>query len=373
MVWNLPTGFTTRLGRSAADVFYTGVHQSEGQRIGYLRLGGFPTYSNAQLAQLDAEIAFFNANTDGLVVDVMRNTGGSYCAVSDIARRIVPGSHTHMGLAFRPTISRILAYDNSITQLRGLNAPSWTIELYTYIRNLLAEAYNANRGMPGPTPVCAWDHPFASLPSAYRKPLIALVDDFSTSAGDTFPAVMQDNMRGKIVGTRTNGAGGSVIDVPAGWYGETNTRVTESLVVRPESRNISGFPVSPYIENVGVRPDIELDYMTRENLITAGRPFVEAFTKIIVDEIKKATAAPWVCPDGGQVHSCPARSACFCLLSCRRFVIQPWGNAYLHPSPVWPSLRRWCDRPTSSRPVRAARSAGQIRSQLGQPTPSSTA
>jgi hypothetical protein len=292
MVWNLPTGFTIRLGRLPSDVFYTGVYQNEGQRIGYLRIGSFPVYSNAQLAQLEAEVAFFNANTDGLVVDVMRNTGGSICSASDIAARIVPGNHDHPGLAFRPTISRILAYDNSITQLRGLNAPPWTIELYTFIRNQLAEAYNANRGMPGPAPICDWGYTITSLPTAYRKPLIVLVDDFSTSTGDYFPALMQDNKRGPIVGMRTNGAGGSVINVQGGWYSETNTRVTESLMVRPESRNIAGFPASPYIENVGVRPDIELDYMTRENLVTGGRPFVEAFTKIIVDEIKKATPTP---------------------------------------------------------------------------------
>ncbi|MCX6593921.1 MAG: S41 family peptidase [Acidobacteria bacterium] len=292
MVWNLPAGFTTRLGRLASDVFYTGVYQSEGQRIGYLRLGSFPTYTTAQLIQLEAEIAFFNANTDGLVIDVMRNTGGTICSASEIALRTVPGSHIHPGLAFRPTISRILAYDNAITQLRGLGAPSWSIELYTYIRNLLAEAYNANRGMPGPIPICDWEYSIPSIPAAYRKPLIVLVDDFSTSTGDYFPALMQDNKRGKIVGMRTNGAGGSVIDVSAGWYSETNTRVTESLMVRLESRNVPGFPVSPYVENVGVRPDIELDYMTRDNLVTAGRPFVEAFTKIIVDEIKKATPTP---------------------------------------------------------------------------------
>jgi hypothetical protein len=47
---------------------------------------------------------------------------------------------------------------------------------------------------------------------------------------------------------------------------------------------ISGteYPPSPYIENIGVRPDIAVDYMTRANLLSAGAPFVQAFTEAAV-------------------------------------------------------------------------------------------
>jgi hypothetical protein len=38
-----------------------------------------------------------------------------------------------------------------------------------------------------------------------------------------------------------------------------------------------------------------LDYMTRENLVTAGRPFVEAFTDTLLDHID----APLI-PEGGS-------------------------------------------------------------------------
>ena len=37
-----------------------------------------------------------------------------------------------------------------------------------------------------------------------------------------------------------------------------------------------------YIENIGVRPDIVVDYMTRSNLMTGGAPFVQAFTDAAV-------------------------------------------------------------------------------------------
>ena len=41
----------------------------------------------------------------------------------------------------------------------------------------------------------------------------------------------------------------------------------------------AGLPTAPYIENIGARPDIPLDYMTKENLLGRGRPYVEAFAK----------------------------------------------------------------------------------------------
>jgi hypothetical protein len=64
------------------------------------------------------------------------------------------------------------------------------------------------------------------------------------------------------------------------------------MMVRSEEREIAGFPKSAFIENVGVRPDIELDFMTVENLLTDGKPFTDAYTRIILDEIRAGGARP---------------------------------------------------------------------------------
>jgi hypothetical protein len=42
------------------------------------------------------------------------------------------------------------------------------------------------------------------------------------------------------------------------------------------------------VENIGVRPDIAVDYMTRDNLLTRGQSFVNAFTGAMVDLIAKS-------------------------------------------------------------------------------------
>jgi CDP-glycerol glycerophosphotransferase (TagB/SpsB family) len=45
----------------------------------------------------------------------------------------------------------------------------------------------------------------------------------------------------------------------------------------------SDYLTAPYVENIGVRPDIEVDYMTRDNLLQNGKPFVDAFTKAMLN------------------------------------------------------------------------------------------
>jgi hypothetical protein len=48
----------------------------------------------------------------------------------------------------------------------------------------------------------------------------------------------------------------------------------------------SDYPTAPYVENIGVRPDIEVDYMTLDNLNQKGKPFVDAFVAAIVARIE---------------------------------------------------------------------------------------
>jgi hypothetical protein len=46
------------------------------------------------------------------------------------------------------------------------------------------------------------------------------------------------------------------------------------------------FPAVPYVENIGVRPDIVADYMTRDNLLNGGKSYVAAFTAALLELIQ---------------------------------------------------------------------------------------
>jgi hypothetical protein len=81
------------------------------------------------------------------------------------------------------------------------------------------------------------------------------------------------------------GLGGTVSDFTATAYSEGITRVTQSLMNRKYPIVTDDFPTAPYVENIGVRPDIVVDYMTKDNLLNRGASFVDAFTAAMVDLI----------------------------------------------------------------------------------------
>jgi hypothetical protein len=61
--------------------------------------------------------------------------------------------------------------------------------------------------------------------------------------------------------------------------------VTESLMRRKSPVVTPDYPTAPYVENIGVRPDIVQDYMTADNLMNHGKTFVQAFTDSMVNFI----------------------------------------------------------------------------------------
>ncbi len=289
----LPADFVQRLGRVASDFHFSGTYESDGVRIGYLRIPNFaPPNATTAVTELRNEIAYLQQNTDGLVVDVMRNTGGG-CYMLTAASYLIPYPFFFFGEEIRVTIAYINSIQAALEAAERAGAPAFIIEVYREILRQLEAAYRENRGRTGPIPACSLQM-FGNQPArdtqgnllAYTKPLIVLVDDFSISAGDIFPTMLQDNQRGPLVGTRTNGAGGSVSGWPAGIYSESTTSNTNSLVTRIAPVQVPGYPTTRYIENVGAHADIPLDYMTRENLLNGGRPFLEAFTALIVEQVR---------------------------------------------------------------------------------------
>ena len=292
-VWAPPAGFVIRPVPTGTPAFLlSGTYMADGLRIGYLRIPSMSPPSTALILQhLDQEIAFFNANTDALVVDVMRNPGGLVSFVESISQRFMPGPFQTIGFEIRATAAWLFSFAAQLTNARL--TPSTPPQVLANLEanfNEVLSAYNENRGRSAPVSLNATGSlTLDPTPVVYSKPMIVLIDEFSASGGDMFPAIIQSNRRAPLFGTRTMGAGGSVVGFNAPAYTESFFRITVSLMNRGHIVQTPDYPPAPYIENIGVRPDIPVDYMTRTNLMGNGASFVQAFTDAIVRHARGTT------------------------------------------------------------------------------------
>ncbi len=292
---SVPAGFTLRLGRTSADVFYSGTFETAGYKIGFIRIPNFaPANTTGALTAFRKEIDFFEHNTDGLIVDVMRNPGGSAFYLNQILALLIPTTWRSVAFEVRATSRWVRDISSALVQAKAQRAPQGTIDLLQAIEDEIIAANRAKRGRTRPIPLDdvtidrnpAMDEKGKVI--AYDKPIMVLVDDLSASAGDAFAATIQDNARGPLLGWRTMGAGGNVVGWEAGSYSLGSITVTQSLMNRKNPVVTSDYPTAPYVENIGVRPEILVDYMTRDNLTQSGKPFVDAFVAAMVDHIQRS-------------------------------------------------------------------------------------
>jgi Peptidase family S41 len=296
---SLPPSFVRRLG-SFADPFFSGVFEAGGFKIGFIRIPSYaPINTAAAFTAFQREMAYFQANTDGLVIDTMRNPGGSLSYVNQLLSLVIPRQWRAMGFELRATSEWVISISSAVEQAKAARAPQNITDLLEKIKASIVDANARFRGRTEPIPLDdvvldrspAMDAQGNVL--AYTKPLIVLIDELSASGAEVFAAGIQDNARGPLVGWRTMGAGGNVETWAAGSYSLGLTSVTESLMNRGHDV-ISGFvpmgslPPAPYVENIGVRPDLPIDYMTSDNLYQSGKPFVDAFVTAIVNQILKS-------------------------------------------------------------------------------------
>jgi hypothetical protein len=290
----LPANFVQRLPKTPADTFFSGSFEANGSKIGFIRIPNYsPPDQTAAIAAFRQEIAWFQENTDGLIVDQMRNPGGSVAYTNTLLSFLMISVWRSIPFEVRATSDWVVAISSALEQAKAQRAPQSIIDLYESIKGEIIAANRANRGRTRPISLDASIDRGPAIDStgaaiSYKKPVMILSDELSASGADCFAATIQDNGRGPLFGWRTMGAGGNVEGWTAGSYTEGVVAVTESLMVRKDSRVTGAFPYSPYIENVGVHPDIEVDYMTRENLMDNGKPYVDAMIAAMVDHIRRS-------------------------------------------------------------------------------------
>jgi hypothetical protein len=289
--FNPPAGFHLRLGAAQTDSFLTGYFPVGNSTVGFLRIRNFfppdPVYA---LQQLQSEIQWFQQNTKGLVVDLMGNDGGGICYLYATLQYFNPAPFQVMGFSLRATQRWSNEFVVNFLQALIAGAPQPVINRYVgYIEEI--EAARAQNRMTSPLPLCSDSLTFPPATDAqghnlaYSKPILILTDAYTGSAAEHFAAVLQDAGRAAVYGVQTAGGGGSVpLSLPAfgsGPYSEGSVRVTDSLVIRSHNVISPGLPSAPYLENIGVLPDVTAPFTTEANLLSGGAPFVQGFSAAI--------------------------------------------------------------------------------------------
>ena len=296
-IFNPPPGLVLRLGASPTDEFVSGTFPVGGLTIGFIRIPSFAPASEAfALQQFQGEITFFQQNTSGLVIDIMANGGGDGCYANQMAQFLIPTSFNPLSLEIRATESWLISFEMDLLDAEFAGASQDTINVLSGLIQSTQATLAEKRGLTPPIPVLspaqcfgvggtmyppATDQNGNNL--AYTKPILVLTDNFSASAAEFFGATLQDANRITVYGVRTSGGGGNVVefDFNVGPYSEGSSRVTLSLGVRNHNISTPGLPTAPFLENIGVYPDVIADYQTRDNLLNGGATFVSGFSKVI--------------------------------------------------------------------------------------------
>lgn len=276
----------TRIWESeSSNTFYAYIYMNKDKNlIGYLRLPSYhpDDYAKA-VADFKAIISRFQSTTDAMIIDQVNNPGGSvfylYALASMLSDQPLQTPQERMSI----TQAEVLRAKKAINVLQQVKSDedarrviptlvddldgypvSYELSqfLLSYCRMIVAE-WDAGHKLTRPYWIAGVDH-INPADVHYTHPILLLTNHLDFSGGDFFPAILQDNKRVTIMGSRTAGAGGYVynIQIPNN-IGIDAFRVTESIAER-----VNGNP----IENLGVTPDI-LYEMTPEDYQSNFKPY----------------------------------------------------------------------------------------------------
>jgi C-terminal processing protease CtpA/Prc len=290
-VFALPAAFHQRLGSGRYDSLFSGTYlTAAGTTLGFLRI---PDFGYLYSGDLTKEIQYLEANTDGLILDVMRNPGGSGCTTEMALSYFHPGGFYSTGIKVRMTWDILSSLIQEVEWAAEWGATEEEISALKHWVEQGKRAFAEERGFTTPLPMCGASREVGpardknGIDVVYRKPILLLTDELTASAAEVFAAVMQDEKRALLYGMRTDGAGGGVTGFPAGVYMEAGVNMAWSILERRSTIDSAGeYPTINYIENIGVRPDVVDDYMKAENLADGGKAFFNRVTVAMEDWIK---------------------------------------------------------------------------------------
>lgn len=250
---------------SEAAFFKAYIYENEaGKKIGYVRIAHYGS-DGGEFQEFKALMKKYQAETDALVIDEINNPGGSLFYIYALASvlsdqmtytpkeqiRIYPEHIREAAQTIRDL--QKVQNDEQAKQVLGNDWGGYPVTYQTaqYLiefSRFLMDQWRSGKNLTDEHYLWGVDKVNPDSEVNYTKPILVLVNELDFSGGDFFPAILQDNKRATIMGVRTSGAGGFVLQnqYPSS-FGLELFSFTGSIAKR-----IDGSP----IENLGVTPDI---------------------------------------------------------------------------------------------------------------------
>jgi PDZ domain/Peptidase family S41 len=264
------TSFIPPLGRkiwksNTEDVFDAYIFETDtGSNIGYIRL---PHYigDEEEVEEFGLIMNLFQKRTDALVIDQVNNPGGSVFYLYALAATLTdkplntPKHHLAMTQEEAYIATQLLhllekvVCDESARQTLGENLGGYPVD-YQFVKlmrkfcNFLVQQWEKGKFISDLTHLFGVDDILPHPQYRYTKPIILLTNSLDFSGGDFFPAILQDNKRAVILGTRTAGAGGYVLSTSY----PNHSGIKSFVMTGSLARRFNSQP----LENLGVIPDI---------------------------------------------------------------------------------------------------------------------
>jgi len=247
------------------DLFDAYIFQDKDRKLmGYVRIPSYVAGAE-HAAEFAKIIRKLETHTEGLVIDQVNNPGGSvfylYALASMLSdkalytprhRMTITQADVAEALFTLPELRKIRTDEEAKLffgdTVGGFPVDKTFVHFTIKFFQFMVDEWNAGRQLTRPYHLWGADQINPSKVAQYTKPILLLTNELDFSGGDFFPAILQDNKRVTILGTRTAGAGGYVMRQSfPNIFGLGFFSLTGSIAERVDQNPI---------ENLGVTPDV---------------------------------------------------------------------------------------------------------------------
>lgn len=270
------------------SLFHAYIYRSkEGKQVGYVRI---PTYMMPEQApeEFARIIRTFNLRTDAMVIDQINNPGGSvgFCfeILSMLTDRPLVLPKDRRSISHKDAAEALDFIDEFqlILPLIAAEGNYREYEFYQYMNQyfqFLVDEWNAGKTITDPFPDFGKETIDSNMKVHYKKPILVVINELDVSCGDLLPAILQDNNRATLFGSRTAGAGGMVL--------KTEFPNRASIKLFSYTGSLAERLDGTYIENLGITPDISYN-LTERDLKGGFLDYRDAINKAVNELIKNS-------------------------------------------------------------------------------------